>query len=117
MEGKEIQVGDLVCFDGDEDDLIMGVGLVMDTKGDMEDIADLDSAIRNFYDDDEYWRISQALPAGPMILVLWSRSPQENENFDLYKMDKLSYSFMWVYPTEVKVISSLGKKKWKKKIK
>ena len=115
MERKDIQVGDLVCFDGDEGDLILGVGLVMDTKGDMDDIADLDSAIRNFYDDDEYWKISTALPDAPMILVLWSRAAQENENFDLYKMDKLSYSFIWVYPTEVKVISSLGKKNGKRK--
>ena len=111
MSKKGIQVGDLICFAGDEEELIMGVGLVMDTKGDLEDLGDLDNAIKGFYDDDEFWRISHILPAAPMILVLWSRSPhQQNINFDLYKTDKLSYSFMWVYPTEVKVISSLGNK-------
>ena len=111
MNKKGIQVGDLVCFEGDEEDLLLGVGLVMDTKGNLDDLGDLDSAIKGFYDDDEFWRISHILPAAPMVLVLWSRSPsQESENFDLYKIDKLSYSFMWVYPTEVKVISSPGKK-------
>ena len=111
MKKKGIQVGDLVCFEGDEEDLLLGVGLVMDTRGDIEDLLELDSAVKGFYDDDEFWKISHTLPASPMILVLWSRSPsQEKDNFDLYKSDKLSYSFMWVYPTEVKVISSLGNK-------
>tara|TARA_R100000808_G_C2154965_1_gene166537 strand:- start:11808 stop:12200 length:393 start_codon:yes stop_codon:yes gene_type:complete len=98
--------GDLVCFDGDEEDLLLGVGLVMQTKGDVEDLEYFEDSIRDFYDEEEYWKISHILPDAPMVLVLWSRSaPQEESDFDLYNMEKLGYSFMWVYPTEVKVIS------------
>ena len=118
MDEEKIKVGDLICFDGDEEGLLLGVGLVVDSKGDLDDLADLDGAIKDFYDEDEYWKISHTLPAAPMILVLWSRSPSPKESdFNLYNIEKMGYSFMWVYPTEVKVISSLGKKKWKKKIK
>ena len=118
MDEEKIKVGDLICFDGDEEGLLLGVGLVVDSKGDLGDLADLDDAIKDFYDEDEYWKISQSLPDAPMILVLWSRSPSSKESdFNLYNIEKVGYSFMWVYPTEVKVISSLGKKKWKKKIK
>ena len=42
--------------------------------------------------------------------ILFGKTPQETINFDLYKLDKMSYSFIWVYPTEVKVICSLGNK-------
>jgi len=46
-----------------------------------------------------------------MILVLWSRSPSQTEtDFSLYKSEKIGYSFMWVYPTEVSVISSQKEK-------
>ena len=101
-----IEVGDLVCFDGDEDGLFLGVGLVMDTRGDLDDVTELDNAIRDFYDEDEFWKISHVLPAAPMVLVLWSRSPSASgDDFNLYNIDKMGYSFMWVYPTEVKVIS------------
>ena len=118
MDEEKIKVGDLICFDGDEEGLLLGVGLVVDSKGDLGDLADLDDAIKDFYDEDEYWKISQSLPDAPMILVLWSRSPSSKESdFNLYNIEKVGYSYMWVYPTEVKVISSLGKKKWKKKIK
>jgi hypothetical protein len=112
-KSKTIEVGDLVCFDGDEEGLILGVGLVMDTKGDIEDLFDLDSAVRDFYDEEEFWRLAHVLPSSPMILVLWSRSPsQAQSDFVLYKSEKVGYSFMWVYPTEVKVISQAkGKKK------
>jgi len=104
-----IEVGDLVCFDGDEDGLFLGVGLVMDTRGDLDDVADLDNAIRDFYDEEEFWKISHILPAAPMILVLWSRTPSASgDDFNLYNIDKMGYSFMWVYPTEVKVISAEG---------
>jgi len=110
MEKEKVKTGDLVCFDGDEDGLLLGVGLVVDTKGDVEDLTDLDDAIKDFYDEDEYWKISHVLPASPMILVLWSRSPSSAESdFNLYNIDKMGYSFMWVYPTEVKVISKKGR--------
>lgn len=107
MDKREIQIGDLVCFDGDEDGLLLGVGLIVEMRGDVEDITILDEALRNFYDDDEeYWRVSNILPDAPMILVLWSRSSSSTEDdFNLYNIDKMGYSFMWVYPTEVKVIS------------
>tara|TARA_R110000824_G_C15115222_1_gene667498 strand:- start:520 stop:915 length:396 start_codon:yes stop_codon:yes gene_type:complete len=109
---KEIKVGDLVCFDGDEEGLLLGVGLVADVRGDIQDILDLDSAVRDFYDEEEFWRLTHILPAAPMILVLWSRSPSQSEsNFDLYNIEKIGYSFMWVYPTEVSVISSERRKK------
>jgi hypothetical protein len=111
MKEREIQIGDLVCFDGDEDGLLLGVGLIVETRGDIDDIAMLDEAIRDFYDDgDEYWRVSNILPDAPMILVLWSRSSSSKEDdFNLYNIDKMGYSFMWVYPTEVKVITKEGK--------
>lgn len=107
MKDEEIQVGDLVCFDGDEDGMLLGVGLVINMRGDIEDIGMLDEAIRDFYDDDaEYWRVSHVLPDAPMILVLWSRHQTASaDNFNLYNIDKIGYSFMWVYRTEVKVIS------------
>ena len=106
MQEQGIKKGDLVCFDGDEEELLLGVGLVVDTKGDIEDLEDFEDAIRDFYDEDEYWRVTHILPAAPMILVLWSRSPSSKEvDFNLYNITKMSYSFMWVYPTEVKVIS------------
>ena len=110
---KGIDVGDLVCFDGDEEGLLLGVGLVVDIKGDVQDILDLDSALREWYDEEEFWRLTHILPSAPMILVLWSRSPSSAENeFSLYKTEKVGYSFMWVYPTEVTVISGgKGKKK------
>ena len=118
MDEEKIKVGDLICFDGDEEGLLLGVGLVVDSKGDLTDLTDLDGAIKDFYEEDEYWKISQSLPDAPMILVLWSRSPSSKESdFNLYNIEKVGYSFMWVYPTEVKVISSPGKKKWKKKTK
>lgn len=105
MEEK-IELGELVCFDGDEDGLLLGVGLVVETRGDLDDLEDFDSAIRDFYDEDEYWKISHVLPAAPMIMVLWSRSPSSAESdFNLHNINKLGYSFMWVYPTEVKVIT------------
>jgi len=111
MKKEGIQVGDLVCFDGDEDGMLLGVGLVVELRGDLEDIAVLDEAIRDFYDDgEEYWKVSNVLPDAPMVLVLWSRSPSSKEDdFNLYNIDKMGYSFMWVYPTEVKVISREGK--------
>jgi hypothetical protein len=108
---KGISVGDLVCFDGDEKELVLGVGLVMDIKGDITDILDLDSAVKEWYDEEEFWRLTHILPTAPMILVLWSRSPTSlDDNFDLYNMEKVGYSFMWVYPTEVKVLSKGTKK-------
>ena len=103
---KKMQRGDLVCFEGDENELILGVGLIVDIKGNVDDLEDFESAIRDFYDDDEYWKITHILPAAPMILVLWTRSPTDAESdFNLYNMEKMGYSFMWVYPTEIKVIS------------
>ena len=106
MKDKKMRRGDLVCFEGDENELLLGIGLVVDVKGNIDDLADFESAIREFYDDDEYWKVSHILPVAPMILVLWTRSPTyEESNFNLYNMDKIGYSFMWVYPTEVKVIS------------
>jgi len=106
MKNKTMQRGDLVCFEGDENELLLGVGLIVDIKGNIDDLTDFESAIRDFYDDDEYWRMSHILPAAPMVLVLWTRSPtHEESNFNLYNMEKMGYSFMWVYPTEVKVIS------------
>ena len=108
---KVINVGDLVCFDGDEDGLLLGVGLVVDIKGDIQDILDLDSAVREWYDEEEFWRLTHILPSAPMILVLWSRSPSQTEtDFSLYKSEKIGYSFMWVYPTEVSVISNQKEK-------
>ena len=93
-------------FRGDENELILGVGLIVDIKGNVDDLEDFESAIRDFYDDDEYWKITHILPAAPMILVLWTRSPTDAESdFNLYNMEKMGYSFMWVYPTEIKVIS------------
>ena len=117
MKKKEISIGDLVCFDGDEEDLILGVGLVVDVKGDIQEILDLDSACKDWYDEEEFWRLTSILPTAPMILVLWSRSPSQAESdFNLYNMKKVGYSFMWVYPTEVKVISpKKGKKNGKGK--
>jgi len=107
MKKRKIGRGDLVCFEGDEDELLLGIGLVVDVKGNVDDVADFESAIKEFYDDDEYWKMSHILPAAPMILVLWTRSvSQQESNFNLYNMDKLGYSFMWVYPTEIKVISA-----------
>ncbi len=38
MKKKEISIGDLVCFDGDEEDLILGVGLAVVERGDIQDI-------------------------------------------------------------------------------
>jgi len=110
MKEREIQVGDLVCFDGDEDGMLLGVGLVVNLRGDLDDLGVLDEAIKDFYDDGaEYWRVSDILPAAPMVLVLWSRSQTAaDDNFNLYNIDKIGYSFMWVYPTEVKVISKEG---------
>ena len=106
MEKEGISKGDLVCFDGDEDELLLGVGLIVDVKGDVDDLIDFETAIREFYDEDEYWRVTHILPSAPMILVLWSRSPSSKEvDFNLYNIAKMGYSFMWVYPTEVKVIS------------
>lgn len=106
MTSKKMQRGDLVCFEGDENELLLGIGLVVDIKGNIDDIEDFESALRDFYDEDEYWRMSHILPAAPMILVLWTRSPSQTEcDFNLYNMEKIGYSFMWVYPTEVKVIS------------
>lgn len=114
MKKEKISIGDLVCFEGDEEGLILGVGLVVDIKGNIEDILDFDSAVKEFYDEEEFWRLTHILPTAPMILVLWSRSPSQVESdFMLYKNDKVGYSFMWVYPTEVKVLSS-GKSKGKK---
>ena len=111
MEKATVKVGDLVCFDGDEDDLMLGVGLVVDVRGDVEDILDFDNSLREFYDEDEFWRLTHILPSAPMVLVLWSRSPSQTESeFVLYNTEKVGYSFMWVYPTEIKVISSKGKK-------
>lgn len=108
----DISIGDLVCFDGDEEGLILGVGLVVDIKGSTADLLQLDEKIRELYDEEEFWRLTQVLPDAPMILVLWSRSPTENKaNFDLYNSDKIGYSFMWVYPTEVSVINSKVKGK------
>ena len=109
---KGIDVGDLVCFDGDEGELVLGVGLVMDIRGDIEDILDLDNAVKEWYDEEEFWRLTHILPTAPMILVLWSRSPTNSleDNFDLYNMEKVGYSFMWVYPTEVRVISKASEK-------
>jgi|8_EtaG_2_1085327.scaffolds.fasta_scaffold172619_1 hypothetical protein len=105
-KNKRMQRGDLVCFEGDENELLLGVGLVVDIKGNIDDLTDFESAVKAFYDDDEYWKITHILPAAPMILVLWTRSPTYDESdFNLYNIDKLGYSFMWVYPTEVKVIS------------
>lgn len=110
---KPIEVGDLVCFDGDEDLLTLGVGLVVDTRGDIDDLFDFEGPGRDFYDEEEFWRLAHILPSAPMILVLWSRSPSQAENdFMLYKSEKVGYSFMWVYPTEVKVLhQEKGKKK------
>jgi len=114
MTKKEIEIGDLVCFDGDEDGLILGVGLVMDVRGDIDDIVDLDSALKDVYDEEEFWKLTSILPTAPMILVLWSRSPSQSESdFVLYKDNKIGYSFMWVYPTEVKVLSGDKKKRGK----
>jgi len=110
---KGITVGDLVCFDGDEEGLILGVGLVVDVRGDIQDILDLDSAVKEWYDEEEFWRLTHILPSAPMVLVLWSRSPSSSDSeFSLYKSEKVGYSFMWVYPTEVCVISpGKGKRK------
>ena len=112
---KKMQRGDLVCFEGDENELILGVGLIVDIKGNVDDLEDFESAIRDFYDDDEYWKITHILPAAPMILVLWTRSPTDAESdFNLYNMEKMGYSFMWVYPTEIRVITAdILKKKGK----
>ena len=107
MKSDKIGRGDLVCFEGDEEELLLGIGLVVDVKGNIDDVADFESAIKEFYDEDEYWKMSHILPTAPMILVLWTRSvSQQESNFNLYNMDKLGYSFMWVYPTEIKVISA-----------
>jgi hypothetical protein len=107
MNKSDIGRGDLVCFEGDEKELLLGMGLVVDVKGNIDDVADFESAIKDFYDEEEYWKMSHILPSAPMILVLWTRSSDHQEtNFNLYNMDKLGYSFMWVYPTEIKVISA-----------
>ena len=106
-KGEQIGVGDLVCFDGDEDDLILGVGLVVDTRGDFEDLEEINELFRNFEEGDlEYFQLSDIPTDLPMILVLWSRATHysSGDDFSLYKSDKTSYSFMWVYPTEIKVI-------------
>jgi len=103
----EIQVGDLVCFDGDEDVLYLGVGLVVDKKGDFSDIGDIDDFFRGFEDGDlEYFQLSEIPTDLPMILVLWSRTTHysSGDNFSLYNDGKMSYSFMWVYPTEIRVL-------------
>jgi len=107
-EGKcEIRVGDLVCFDGDEEDLLLGVGLVVEKKGDFSDIEDINDFFRGFEDGDlEYFQLSEIPTDLPMILVVWSRSTHYSsaDEFSLYKGDKTSYSFMWVYPTEIRVL-------------
>ena len=103
----EIQIGDLVCFDGDEDVLYLGVGLVVDKKGDFSDISDIDDFFRGFEDGDlEYFQLSEIPTDLPMILVLWSRTTHysSGDNFSLYNDGKMSYSFMWVYPTEIRVL-------------
>ena len=109
MSGKEeeIQIGDLVCFDGDEDVLYLGVGLVVDKKGDFSDIDEIDEMFRSFEEGDlEYFQLSEIPVDLPMILVLWSRASHysSGDDFYLYKDRKTSYSFMWVYPTEIKVL-------------
>jgi len=115
MKGSSITRGDLVCFLGDEDELLLGIGLVVDIKGNVDEVADFEIAIKEFYDEDEYWRMNHILPTAPMICVLWTRSVSYGEcDFDLYNMDKLGYSFMWVYPTEIRVITAdILKKKGK----
>jgi hypothetical protein len=96
-----------VCFEGDEEELLLGIGLVVDIKGNVDDVADFESAIKDFYDEDEYWKMHHILPTAPMILILWTRSVSQDESdFNLYNMDKLGYSFMWVYPTEIRVITA-----------
>ena len=106
-EREEIEIGDLVCFDGDEDDLLLGLGLVVDKKGDFSDIEEIEEMFRGFEEGDlEYFQLSEIPTDLPMILVLWSRSTHYSsaEEFSLYKDDKTSYSFMWVYPTEIRVL-------------
>jgi hypothetical protein len=113
MKSKgDISIGDLVCFDGDEEGLILGVGLVVDVRGTTEELLQLDMALKDYYDEDEFWRLTNILPDAPMVLVLWSRSPTENNNdFELYNSGKVGYSFMWVYPTEISVIGAKKEKK------
>jgi len=104
---KEIKIGDLVCFDGDEEELLLGVGLIVDKRGNLDDVADMDEFFRNFEDSDlEYFQLSDIPTDLPMILVLWSRAPHysSGEGTSLYRGDKTSYSFMWVYPTEIRVL-------------
>lgn len=115
MKESNMARGDLVCFEGDEDELLLGIGLVVDIKGNVDDVADFESAIKEFYDEDEYWRMSHILPTAPMICVLWTRSVSHGDgDFNLYNMEKMGYSFMWVYPTEIRVITAdILKKKGK----
>ena len=99
-EKEEIQVGDLVCFDGDEDVLILGIGLVVDKKGDFCDLEEIDEFFRNFEDGEtDCFQLSDIPTDLPMILVLWSRTPHysSGDDFSLYRTKKTSYSFMWVY--------------------
>jgi hypothetical protein len=104
---KEIKIGDLVCFDGDEEELLLGMGLIVDKRGNLDDLAEMDEFFRNFEDSDlEYFQLSDIPADLPMILVLWSRAPHysSGEYTSLYGGDKTSYSFMWVYPTEIRVL-------------
>ncbi|MBJ40328.1 MAG: hypothetical protein CMD83_18050 [Gammaproteobacteria bacterium] len=104
-KGEQIEIGDLVCFDGDEEDLLLGVGLVVEKRGDFDE--DIDEFFRNFEESDlEYFQLSEIPTDLPMILILWSRSPHYSsaDDFSLYRNKKTSYSFMWVYPTEIRVL-------------
>jgi hypothetical protein len=103
-----ISVGDLVCFEGDEKQLSLGVGLVMEIRGDFADIEQINETWRSYEDGEiDYFRMAELTTDVPMILVMWSR-PENTElsEISLYKNEKKSYSIIWVYPTEVRVVRS-----------
>lgn len=103
-----ISVGDLVCFEGDEKQLSLGVGLVMEIRGDFADIEQINEAWRSYEDGEiDYFRMAELTTDVPMILVMWSR-PENTDlsEISLYKNEKKSYSIIWVYPTEVRVVRS-----------
>ena len=86
----------------------MGVGLVMEIRGDFADIEQINEAWRSYEDGEiDYFRMAELTTDVPMILVMWSR-PENTDlsEISLYKNEKKSYSIIWVYPTEVRVVRS-----------
>ena len=98
MEGKKekdsrIKVGDLVRLKDDQD-ISVGVGLVLEKRDDREEIVDMIDSLRSGSERIEIEEIPEFLLFKPIYLVLW-----QGENIS--PTDKP----VWMFSTELKLVT------------